>query len=350
MIGVSVSVSSPERKRQVLEKHLAQLYAQYEAAYLQLGRTLSDADKVKIEEEVAHIEQEIEKAEAKLRDLELAHGPRSRRHLDWTTHLPKINFSEAVEIFERIVERLDLEEGGAAFFLLQDCHSMGGKWCVARLKEMLDTSDFRYYPIEFSPEARLDERGLLSRLGQYLGCDPFPDEQDQELYLEAVRAYAQTVIRKICTSLQSGTVIFIELKVWDMLCLEERFLPWLLRELWVPLVRDEWPRTMEDYPLAKLFIVVSAHSAFTSGYLPPSLASTADQFDREKIVELPLRAWTPEEIRRWLLKFSGLTDPQIGIKSPEIKQMAKLIHEASGNGQPMLVYAALMDEFEKHFG
>jgi hypothetical protein len=334
--------------RQNREKRLAELFEEQQAAYQELGQALSEVDKVRIKRRIEGIEREMEEVESSLRELESVHGSRNQRHPDWETHLPQIDFAEAREKFEKVVERLDLEEGGAAFFLLQNCRSMGGKWCVPQLKKKLDeTADFRDWPIDLPAGQQLDERVLLGRLGQYLGCQPFPDEPDQEQYAEAAKEYAEAVVDKMCHSVQSGTVVFIGVTAWDMACLEERFLPWFVRELWVPLVRDKWPRVMRDYPLVKLIVVIAGQSSLATGHLPPALVCSVDQFDCAKIVELPLYPWTLDEIRRWLLKYSGLTGPPLRLTPAEIEQMARDIH--GGDGQPMSVYGALMDEFRKRF-
>jgi len=339
-----------ERKRQILEKRLAQLYEQYEAAYLQQGRMLGEADKVRVGQEIEHLEQEIEREEVKLQKLERVYGPRNRRHLGWLAHLPEIDFREAIAIFSRIIEQLEDEEGGAALFFLQNCHSMGGKWCIARLRGMLKTADFKHYEIEFSPETRLNEHGLLSRLGQYVGCEPLPEEQDQARYAQVIKQHAQVIMRKICDSLQSGSVVFIELKVWDTQSLEDRFLPWFLQDFWVPLVRHEWQSVAQECPMVKFIVLVEAHTPLATGSLPQAMLSPQEQFDREKILELPLRPWTLDEIRKWLFVFSGLTAPHIGLDRHHIKRMARSIYHASGRGQPTAVYTALMDRLEKHFG
>ena len=65
-------MSTPSRKNKIIkikQDYLDQLYKQYEAAYNQLGETLSDADKVTIQEKIAQLEQEIQKLEDELQKL-----------------------------------------------------------------------------------------------------------------------------------------------------------------------------------------------------------------------------------------------------------------------------------------
>jgi hypothetical protein len=68
---------------------------------------------------------------------------------------------------------------------------MGGKWCLACIKNLLRTRDLKHYPIELSLEARLDEQTLLNRLGQYVGCDPIGVEIEPGQYRQTIRQYAQ---------------------------------------------------------------------------------------------------------------------------------------------------------------
>lgn len=335
---------SSDIKRETLESYLGQLYKQYEASYGQLSRTLSDADAVKIKQQIATLEQEIQETEAKLRQLESSSGDTNRRHLNWQASLPEINFEEAVKTFQQIVSQFGWE-GGAALFLMQNAHLMGGKWCVARLRGLLKAADFKHYEIEFAPEARLDAESLLSRLGQYVGCEPIQEIQDAEQYAQAIRQHTRTVVGKICDSLQNGSVVFIELRLWDTLCLQDRFLPWFLHDFWIPLVHDEWQAIVQKHPMVKFIAVIVANTPISSGGLPASLCCTQHRFDQAKVLELPLQAWTLDEIRTWLYVFSGL-----GLAKLQIEQMATVIYQASGNGQPALVHTALMEALDKHLG
>jgi hypothetical protein len=57
------------RRRPILEKRLAELYEEYEAAYAQLGRILSDTDTIKIKRQIAYLDEAIKEVEQQLKQL-----------------------------------------------------------------------------------------------------------------------------------------------------------------------------------------------------------------------------------------------------------------------------------------
>lgn len=62
--------SSTNRRRRILEDRLNQLYEDLEVTYAQIGRTLNDADIVRLKRQVAHLEREIKDLEQKIAQLD----------------------------------------------------------------------------------------------------------------------------------------------------------------------------------------------------------------------------------------------------------------------------------------
>lgn len=54
------------RRKTILEKRLAELYEEYEAAYAQLGRMLADTDALKIKRQIAYLDEAIKEVEGQL--------------------------------------------------------------------------------------------------------------------------------------------------------------------------------------------------------------------------------------------------------------------------------------------
>jgi hypothetical protein len=204
---------------------------------------------------------------------------------------------------------------------------MGGQWCIARVRDLLDemTQDLKHYQIAFSDETGLDEEALLDRLAGYVGVHPVRGDLQQ---------YAQAIIQRICESLQSGSVVFVELREWDYLSPQDRILPWFVDSFWKPLL-SKLPEITQTRRRVKFVIMLVAEGTLPQECLAPPLSCTEDTFDREKILELPLRAWTKGEIQDWLEQFSGLV-------GPKIDQMAERVYSASLKGIPALVGEALI--------
>lgn len=57
------------RRREILEKRLAELYEEYEAANGQLGRILAEADVLKIKRQIARLDEAIKEVEQQLGQL-----------------------------------------------------------------------------------------------------------------------------------------------------------------------------------------------------------------------------------------------------------------------------------------
>ena len=62
------------RRKAILEKRLAELYEEYEAAYAQLGRMLADVDALKIRRQIAYLDEAIKEVEAQLAQLDSGVG------------------------------------------------------------------------------------------------------------------------------------------------------------------------------------------------------------------------------------------------------------------------------------
>jgi hypothetical protein len=209
---------------------------------------------------------------------------------------------------------------------------MGGEWCAMRIRELLrrETSEgrFRYMPVEFQAGERADRIALLRRLGQELGVEPA--ERDPQ-------GFSRRVIEKLCGSLQSGSVVMLELRRCDYLSLEPGTIPWVLKDFWSHVIR-ELARVSKDFYEVKLITVL-----FFDG-LPPEDCFAADQcctlarFKKNKLLKIALQTWTQDDIRDWIARYSGLPLPR-----PQIDRMAGKIY-ASTDGLPTLVVHELLKE------
>jgi len=341
-----------DRMHKSLNRHLDRLYEEWERVYDQMGRTWDERQLLLLERQAEALERRIKGFEEKVGPCEVGSSPQAarRRYLHWERYIPEINFTEVLRLIEDVFRRFEGTPGGAALFLLQNAHSMGGRWCVERVRRLLSekTADFKHYEIGLSPGDRLDAWTLLRRLGEYVGSELPPVDQDAEYDELAIRNYARVIGQKIVGSLQSGSVVFVELRTWDASSLQSYFLPWFVQDFWASLVR-QLSLVVHKHPLVNFIGMIVVETPIPEGGLAVDLCCTQEQFSGEKALPLPLRLWTLEEIRRWLFSFSGLTAPSIGVEAQAIERMAQNIHEASGGGQPELVYTALMTTLEHYF-
>ncbi|MFX0196430.1 MAG: hypothetical protein ACFFCW_09935 [Candidatus Hodarchaeota archaeon] len=310
-------------QRETLEKRLAELLEEYQAASDQLGRTRDDVDRIRIERQIKELDKKMKEVNSELNKLQL-----SGSHQDWQKSLPRIDFANAIETFESIINQFQ-KDCGAVLFLIQNSNAMGGEWCITRIRDRLNeyTGNFLSCPIDV-PTELTNEVGILLRLGSYVGVEPISEDSQR---------YANAIINKICGSVRSGSIVFIVLRRGDYLFSNEHFLPWFFNNFWIPIVRVELPKIAKKYRKVKFIVMIVADGKISSESIPSSFCCSLEQFNCEKILELPLQNWTLDEIRNWLDLFSGLT-------ASEIDKKAEVIYSASLNGIPGLVFGAL----EKH--
>ena len=266
--------------------------------------------------------EEIRQVDKELSLLQGAVGAHVQRRSDWRAHLHKINFKEAVDITQELILNCDSRCG--ALFLLPNSLSMGGEWCVTRIRDMLEewTLDLKHYQIEFTYRSQLDEKGLLDQIARYLNVEPLLGDPDE---------YSRSIIKKICGAVQSGSIVFIELRGWELFCHAPDMLKWFVNSFWVPLVR-ELPAIAREH--ARVKFVVMIVSDLPSEDVPPTHSCTRNEFNIEKVLQLPLQSWSLDEIKEWLEYFSGW-------KAQNIEELAGTIYAASSIGLPPLVYKAL---------
>lgn len=330
-----------DRKKVHLEKLLALLMAQYDAVSTQRIATIAAGQGVILDEQLKQLEQEIEAAERKLSQFDLAPPldpvlpavDPNRRHLALQENLPYIDFKRAMGDFDDVLERFGTPVG-AALFLLQNNSSMRGRLCVEQMRESLrkrPAVQVRQCPIMFSDEASPDARGLMHRLAGHFGEASTPD-LDQ---------CAQAVIARICGWLQDNSIVFIEVYECDALPAQD--LSWFIDHFWVRLVQQL--QTISQKYGNVLFVGVLVANGKIRGKLPAELCCTRKQFSREKILELPLQNFKVSDIEGWLTTFAETLFP--GIKPPlaERAQIAMRIFNDSRKGEPAMVCQNLMDRF-----
>ncbi len=337
------SLLESERLVQIKENYIEQLYKQLTAAYERLVQVVG-ADQVRVQQEVEKLEKNIKEKEDELRKSKPVGENFNDFSCQWEDSIAQIDFKKATKIFESVLQQFD-EREGAAFFLLENSRTMGGKWCVNKLKKFLQYKGgiwSRPYKIGFPSWQQPTPDVFLSRLGEILGVERNSDNLEK---------YAQKIVDIICQSLEHGSIIFIDLNIYD-LSYDNQFLNWFINSFWRFLV-GKLSIVRNKCPLVKFLAVVSVGSSVPRNSLSSENYCTKQKFDSEKILKLPLQKWTETEIRTWLKTYSGLYASNVGRTDQEIEQMieqmAKSVYQVT-KGIPIEVYRELTEELTKVFG
>ena len=320
-------------KIEALEERRAVLELQYQATNRQWITTLNEADKVPLKARLDDLDRQIEEIDAELDRLPSGVG--GRGHLDWEAKLSKIDYKNANVIATDILNRDGFDgrfsAGGAAVFLLQDGLTMGAKWYVRHLLDVLTQmcgpGNVRHVPVEVPSYDRLDRPGVLGRLAEHFDVEPVADEG----------LYAQAIIDKIARSLRLGAAVLAELTIWDDLANHDWFLPWFLNDFWCPLVEKLLAR-VDEVLMARFVTVIVVNSAIAPGSLNRATFCTREQFSSGQLLELPLQFWEKKDILIWLVQHSGLS-----LNALQFNKMAQLIYQSSDGGKPKSVYVGLME-------
>ncbi len=204
--------------------------------------------------------------------------------------LPRIDFREAKNDVQQILNDFEDGQRGDVLFLLQNSIQMEGELFIQILKDLLKnlTGDFKPYRI-----------GTYS--GSSPGFDSFVEELSRQLPPKADHdglSPEQSSVQVIANSVGNGSVIFLEIHGWD--CLEdssqEIALNQFIQKFWLPLV--DCLNDRKKYRRVKFVAVLVAdgelncdHSYFNEWKI------TNDSFFWQP---LSLRTWRENEIQTWL--------------------------------------------------
>ncbi|WP_178381642.1 hypothetical protein [[Phormidium ambiguum] IAM M-71] len=329
------------------EKRLQFLYKQFLALYAQLDTVMNNAEKIAIEEDIKQKEAEINHLQTEIKRLRALESGSDRIYRNsfnnWQEKFTEIDFSKANLIINNVLNKIKNQEGAALFFL-QNSSSMKGDLCIKKLESQLKSMGhwYRPYILAFSPYQKVNQANFLNFLAENLGIDPYPI--DLSISTSEISLYTNDVIRKICGSLCSGHILFIQVDIY-YLNPENQFLNWFLNEFWCPLVR-QLPELSQRHRLVRFVAVLAIRGSLPKDCLPSSLYCKKQNLDREKFLELPLQKWKDKDIENWLINFSGLDSHQSRGNDEKFQQMAKTIYEVT-RGEPCKVYDELMDQMTR---
>lgn len=311
-------------QRRIIVSELADLLEEKEACEHQYRSEIDEAQRVRLKRKLDNFGRQIDNLERQLYDNDLT-GDVNRRSRALEDKLPKIDFKKQINTVKNILEQV--EEDGAVLFLINDSLNMAGDLFRLELKKILEdeTTHFKHYEIAFSIDRRLDEIGFLQGLGGHLGIDEIENKGE----------YSK-LIDKIFGFIENGTIIFIELRKINLLSNKEDFFSWLVNHFWKTLV-EKLPLIcqLKNIEQVKFIFLAMSDTDICKEYAQLSYFCTEIDFDKYKILEIPLKEWTEKDIRDWLTKHSGLSKERI-------TAIAKDVYESSRGGTPKNIRDALM--------
>jgi hypothetical protein len=300
-------------------------------------RLLTDDPEKEIDLETLEnkLEEQIKQKERERNQLSETTSSRNQKALNLEEGLCYLDFDEPKQFFQAIMQKLIQNEGGSALFLMESCLEMEGRLLLRGLKDILkeSTSQFLEYPVEFLPTMPASRITFLKALGRHLGLafeSDFEEESEQIL-----SSQVKDVVEKISELLRSGTTVLIPLTNWQSLDWDYQavFLEWFLVRFWKELV-NAVTLAMEDYS-PKVFCVIMVDETMAETCKKADYFCDGENFDRSKILTIPLYCWTQDDVRRWLGSYSSK------LKKSERNRLVKSIFGEKQQEIPLKVRVAL---------
>jgi hypothetical protein len=229
------------------------------------------------------------------------------------------DFEKAKKSIERKFKKFD-KFWGEAIFLIDNIYDMAGQDCIALIKDKLkdDLNEtrklFRPFPIGITSLSEKNEFGILLPLGEYLKIT------DDGKGRKNLSEYTQKIIEKICGSLQTGSIIFIQINDWEhFIECQDKILFWFLNDFWSLLIA-EGKKTVKnkDWRQVRFVTVINAS-------VKMSFKEHKHLFDKYDVIKIPLGKWNEEDIGMLLAKCCPSLINQ-DITGSQIDNMAKSIH------------------------
>ncbi|MGF1674832.1 MAG: hypothetical protein ACFCUV_14285 [Rivularia sp. (in: cyanobacteria)] len=318
---------------QELGEELASLSEQYTAVNKQRRQTKDERERLLLKKQADELLEQMQQVEEELEELENSQNDSNQVYRSIQENLPQIDFRQAMQIIDIVNNRFK-RDIGAAFFLLEESYSMAGELLIYKIREGLKstTRSLKHIKVEITSNNSFDEFGLLASIGGYLSISLSDDNN----LIDCVNLIIQT----ICQSLQSGSVIFIELKKWDCLPYQDKVLSWFIKDFWCSLINQcQIVATQKQLLRIKVVALIDSESKLAPECKQLPCYCTQDDFTHTKILTLPLNMWELEDITTWLEFYSGLPAPQIDFK-------AKHIYNKTSDGIPKMVWDILQEEFQ----
>jgi len=337
----------------ILREYRTELLKQYALALRDVLGAPYGLDRSKLQQRADEIDVQIQGTDATIKELEQQgrsplHAAKpadsQERHSRFEKTFPYIDFEKPVERVWQLHERWG-NRTGAAVLVLQNGNSMAGIRCMQRLRyRFQEETSIRFHVPEphtvlFNHSRSADPLAILSALGRRL-----------ELTIDAPSgpgdygSLVQLVVDALVQSMQTRSVVFIELHYWDYVASQSPdFLIWFLTCFWQPLL-NALNRASSELPYARVFAVLHSDNPLSDVALPAELCcadktwSNGRGFDSNKVVVLPLKKWKQEQVLNWL-------ERQWGLKAPDSTDLADRFYKFTNGGVPLEIENKMRNHF-----
>ncbi len=323
------------QKRVVMNARLARWMEQFEALNEQYDDCFDAGEQVVLASKIKKLDSKIEKLEADLSALDQT--LKGEESTGLSEKLPYIDFKEVIQSFRNLLDYSG-KQGGVSFLVLQNSRNMGGDLLMRRLREELkDGANLKPHRVGFSGGIELNEMGLLKGISKILGINAGSSSLDQLL---------EDVVDKICASVETRSVVLIEIAEWHKLPMQEKVFSWLCSDFYTRLA-DKFSETVStQWRRVHILLIVVSDERISDNCLNVTfpLLDFSDSGMQDgslekaaRIFNVSLDNWSEDDIEGWL-EFTGLPDNKLEDK-------AKRLHESSFRGIPRLVVDAIEREF-----
>jgi hypothetical protein len=311
-------------QRQVYKTRYAGLVQKYEALNEQYDDCLDDGMKVILQSKIERMKAELDELEGRLKQGE---PPNLQEKLHY------IDFRDAVKSFRALLD-CSGKEGGVSFFVVPNSRNMAGELLMKRLKEELkNDANLTPCPVRFSGCIELNEIGLLREISRYFGVESNVSDLDGLL---------DDVVERICASVQTRSIVLLEISEWHRLPIQEQVFSWLCDDFYSRLDSKFFRSVSSKWRRVHIFVVIISDEFISDECLrvtrPLSSISQNNAIARgERIFNIALENWSQEDIENWL-EFTGLPDGSL-------ENAASRLYTRSVSGIPLLVQDALERDF-----
>ena len=230
---------------------------------------------------------------------------------------------------------------GAALLFLQGCYRKKGKYCLEELLDLMlsdnkigdenwDNERFKKYEINLDSAISQCNEHEFSKL---LSTHFTSSEESLDL---------KDVIKRICLSLRGGFAIFIQINNCGSIIKnnsfeEKGFLHWFIENFWTVIINELKP-IFSQYSQIRFVVALTAKNDVFENCCSLEYFCHQNNFDKRKIIEIPLQNWTIKDIQDWLITFRGFSDENS-------LNVAEEIHDNT-KGVPHTVCSYLKEELK----
>lgn len=299
-------------------------------------------------EQLEEIEEQIETLESSLSETSSKNDsdyPRNQQEINFEEALSKLDFDKPLATFNQIPVHFNQDRNIPLFFV-EDSFDKKGELYLKRLKFNLTPvyrESFCEHTVQYN-SGNLE--AVIQGIGHKFGV------QKKDLTSED---YINSVITKICNSLQSNSVLFIEIiecnlcDETDVTTFVDIFLPSFTNKFWNPLQKEIKNIAQAYYGIKVIVMMSSEYNLNLSEKLSMKKIEIGLDinykkteyyyFQRDDLLNILLENWSFEDVSQWLQKYC-----HGGFQIDTIEEIVNDIYRKT-NGSPVKICYDLQQQW-----